>query len=263
MEFDKYFIKIHFPCRKTYEELKSKLNDLQMQKNTIQEQVESGVVENKVLQSQLMVCKWNQAFKCYICAYEKCDIVFTCYILLSFYRTAKQMKKGIKWKLRDLKGRNNSFSKTKENSNLPVCFYICCLTWNFLHPRVQVDILSMKIAGQDEESKNAQEMLKESVRLWHLNSLVQLSWGAAHTVKRGYLTTNNLSLTGQKLKERTTDERQTNQSTGVKGNIIYYAFIYMLCDLNQTCFNIFSSFYLANKPKNKTWDQNKSLWGMP
>jgi len=41
-----------------------KFNDLQMQKDVIQQQVDSGASEKKVLQSHLMVCKLNQACKC-------------------------------------------------------------------------------------------------------------------------------------------------------------------------------------------------------
>jgi len=41
-----------------------KFNDLQMQKDVIQQQVDSGASEKKVLQSHLMVCKLNQASKC-------------------------------------------------------------------------------------------------------------------------------------------------------------------------------------------------------
>ncbi|XP_056606366.1 synaptonemal complex protein 1 isoform X2 [Triplophysa dalaica] len=91
--------------RNKYKELKSKFNDLQMQKDFIQEQVDSGVVENKVLKSQLMENKANEDR-------DKMEIE-------RLEREKQQLQ-------------------------------------------VEVDILSTKIAGQDEESKNAQEMLKES-----------------------------------------------------------------------------------------------------
>lgn len=82
---------IFSPCRNKYKELKSKFNDLQMQKDTILEQVDSGVVENKVLRSQLMVCEWNQALECNICAYDKCDFSFRSCISC-FLFTGKQSK---------------------------------------------------------------------------------------------------------------------------------------------------------------------------
>ncbi len=46
-----------------------KFNDLQIQKDTIQQQVDSGTLEKKVLQSHLMVCQLNQVSVC--CKYDK------------------------------------------------------------------------------------------------------------------------------------------------------------------------------------------------
>lgn len=57
-------IEVVFPWRENYKELMLKFNDLQIQKDVIQQQVDSGALEKKVLQSHLMVCKLNQASKC-------------------------------------------------------------------------------------------------------------------------------------------------------------------------------------------------------
>lgn len=55
-----------------------KFNDLQMQKDIIQQQVDSGALEEKVLQSHLMVCKLNQVSKfIYLFIYLKKKLVTT------------------------------------------------------------------------------------------------------------------------------------------------------------------------------------------
>lgn len=86
-------------------ELKLKLNDLQTQKDTIQKQAESGALEKKVLQCQLMESKANAER-------EKTEVE-------KLEREKRQLQE-------------------------------------------QVDILSAKITGQDEESRNVQEQLRES-----------------------------------------------------------------------------------------------------
>ncbi|XP_056126323.1 synaptonemal complex protein 1 isoform X1 [Rhinichthys klamathensis goyatoka] len=88
-----------------YKELMLKFNDLQMQKDIIQQQVDSGALEKKVLQSHLMESNVNAER-------EKTEIE-------RLEREKQQLQE-------------------------------------------QVNILSAKIAGQDEERKNAQEQLRES-----------------------------------------------------------------------------------------------------
>ncbi|KAI2663834.1 Synaptonemal complex protein 1 [Labeo rohita] len=91
--------------KEKYEELMLKFNDLQMQKDTIQQQVDSGALEKKVLQSHLKKSNANAER-------EKTEIE-------RLEREKQQLQE-------------------------------------------KVDMLSAKIAGQDEESKNVQQQLKES-----------------------------------------------------------------------------------------------------
>ncbi|XP_067316430.1 synaptonemal complex protein 1 [Pseudorasbora parva] len=91
--------------KENYKDLWLKFNDLQMQKDIIQQQVDSGALEKKVLQSHLMESKAHAER-------EKTE-------LDRLEREKQQLQE-------------------------------------------QVDILSAKIAGQDEERKNAQEQLRES-----------------------------------------------------------------------------------------------------
>ncbi len=74
--------------REKYEELILKFNDLQIQKDTIQQQVDSGALEKKVLQSHLMVCQLNQVSVC--SKYNK-EILKCCGLFI--YRKAMQMQK--------------------------------------------------------------------------------------------------------------------------------------------------------------------------
>ncbi|XP_059426521.1 synaptonemal complex protein 1 isoform X3 [Carassius carassius] len=89
--------------KEIYEELILKYNDLQIQKDTIQQQADSGALEKKVLQSHLMKSNAN----------------------------AERAKTEIESEKQQL--------------------------------QEQVDILSAKIAGKDEDSKNVQQQLKESL----------------------------------------------------------------------------------------------------
>ncbi|KTG37780.1 hypothetical protein cypCar_00022380 [Cyprinus carpio] len=90
--------------KEKYEELILKFNDLQMQKDTIQQQVDSGALEKKVLQSHLMESNANAERE----------------------KTEMERLEIEKQQLQE-----------------------------------QVDNLSAKIAGQDEENKNVQQQLKE------------------------------------------------------------------------------------------------------
>uniref|UniRef100_A0A9J8ALA4 Synaptonemal complex protein 1 n=1 Tax=Cyprinus carpio carpio TaxID=630221 RepID=A0A9J8ALA4_CYPCA len=91
--------------KEKYEDLILKYNDLQIQKDTIQQHADSGALEKEVLQSHLMKSNANAER-------EKTEIE-------RLEREKQQLQE-------------------------------------------QVDILSAKIAGQDEESKNVQQQLKES-----------------------------------------------------------------------------------------------------
>lgn len=90
------------------------------------------------------------------------------------------MPNGKRQKKIDLRERSNSFSKTGGDflscdiANLVSFIILFCLACTISYSREQVNILSAKIAGQDEERKNAQEQLRESVRSCYYTILFSL-----------------------------------------------------------------------------------------